>query len=57
MSLNNDERKIYENELKILRDHKAELKASEEKGIDTGENRRAIKLAENFLRMGLIKSI
>jgi hypothetical protein len=36
MYLNKEEREIYENDLKALRIHKAEIKTAEEKGREEG---------------------
>lgn len=45
MNFNKEEREIYENELKTLRDHKAELKTAEEKG----ELNKSVEIAKNLL--------
>lgn len=53
MYLDKDEREIYENDLKRLRDYMAEMKTTEirgiEKGIKEGENKKAFEIAENLL--------
>lgn len=53
MYLDKEEREMYENELKRLRDHIAEIKTAEEKG----ENNRALKDARNFLKLGVNEEI
>lgn len=53
MYLDKDEREIYENDLKRLRDYIAEMKTTEirgiEKGIKEGENKKAFEIAKNLL--------
>lgn len=53
MYLDKDEREIYENDLKRLRDYIAEMKTTEirgiEKGIKKGENKKAFEIAKNLL--------
>ncbi|WP_297424630.1 Rpn family recombination-promoting nuclease/putative transposase [Clostridium sp.] len=57
MYLNKEEREIYENDLKALRIHKAEIKTAEEKGIkkgreegrEEGEKNKALEIAKNLL--------
>lgn len=53
MYLDKEERDIYENDLKALRIHKAEIKTAEEKGIqkgiEEGEKNKALEIAKNLL--------
>ncbi|NMF05028.1 Rpn family recombination-promoting nuclease/putative transposase [Clostridium beijerinckii] len=53
MYLDKEEREIYENDLKALRIHKAEIKTAEEKGIkkgrEEGEKKKAFEIAKNLL--------
>ena len=53
MYLDKEEREIYENDLKTLRIHKAEIKTAEEKGIqkgiEEGEKNKASEIAKNLL--------
>ena len=53
MYLDNEEREIYENDLKALRIHNAEIKTAEEKGIQKGiqkgEKNKASEIAKNLL--------
>ena len=49
MYLDKEEREIYENDLKALLIHKAEIKTAEEKGIEKGENKKAFEIAKNLL--------
>jgi predicted transposase/invertase (TIGR01784 family) len=49
MYLDSEEREIYENDLKAMRDHKAELKTAERKGREEGK----IEVAKSLLKMGL----
>jgi predicted transposase/invertase (TIGR01784 family) len=49
MYLDKEEREIYENDLKRLRIQKAEIKAAERKGIETGENKKSIEIDKNLL--------
>ncbi len=53
MYLDKEEREIYENDLKTLRIHKAEIKTAEEKGIkkgrEEGEKDKALEIAKNLL--------
>ncbi|AJG97815.1 transposase [Clostridium beijerinckii] len=57
MYLDKDEREIYENDLKRLRDYIAEMKTTEirgiekgiKKGIEEGENKKAFEIAKNLL--------
>ena len=49
MYLDKEEREIYENDLKALRIHKAEIKTAEEKGIEKGEKNKASEIAKNLL--------
>ncbi|MFW2502025.1 Rpn family recombination-promoting nuclease/putative transposase [Clostridium diolis] len=57
MYLDKDEREIYENDLKRLRDYIAEMKTTEirgiekgiKKGIKEGENKKAFEIAKNLL--------
>jgi predicted transposase/invertase (TIGR01784 family) len=53
MYLDKEEREMYENELKRLRDHIAEMKTAEirgmEKGMEKGEKKKAIEIARNLL--------
>jgi predicted transposase/invertase (TIGR01784 family) len=61
MYLDSEEREIYENDLKAMRDYKAELKTAERKGIEKGREegmekgmeKGKIEVAKSFLRMGL----
>jgi len=49
MYLDSEEREIYENDLKAMRDYKAGLKTAERKGREGAK----IEMAKNFLKMGL----
>ncbi len=49
MYLDKDERELYELDLKALRVHNAEIKIAEEKGIEKGENKKALEIAKNLL--------
>ena len=49
MYLDKEEREIYENDLKALRIHHAEIKTAEEKGIQKGEKNKASEIAKNLL--------
>ncbi|MFT8315949.1 MAG: Rpn family recombination-promoting nuclease/putative transposase [Clostridium sp.] len=49
MYLDSEEREIYENDLKAMRDYKAGLKTAERKGIEKGK----IEVAKSLLKMGL----
>ncbi|MBN7573916.1 MULTISPECIES: Rpn family recombination-promoting nuclease/putative transposase [Clostridium] len=53
MYLDKEEREIYENDLKALRIHKAEIKTAEENGIkkgrEEGEKKKAFEIAKNLL--------
>lgn len=49
MYLDKEEREIYENDLKAMRIHKAEIKTAEEKGIQKGEKNKALEIAKNLL--------
>jgi len=49
MYLDKQEREIYENDLKALRIHNAEIKTAEEKGIKQGENIKALEIAKSLL--------
>ncbi|AGK95838.1 Rpn family recombination-promoting nuclease/putative transposase [Clostridium pasteurianum] len=49
MYLDSEEREIYENDLKAMRDYKAGLKTAERKGIKKGK----IEVAKSLLKMGL----
>lgn len=53
MYLDKEEREIYENDLKAMRIHKAEIKTAEEKGIqkgiEKGEKNKSLEIAKNLL--------
>ena len=49
MYLDSEEREMYENELKRIRDYVAEMKTAQIKGIEQGENRKAVEIAKNLL--------
>lgn len=53
MYLDKEEREIYENDLKAMRIHKAEIKTAEEKGIqkgiEKGEKSKSLEIAKNLL--------
>ena len=49
MYLDKEEREIYENDLKALLIHKAEIKTAEEKGIKKGQHKEKINIAKNLL--------
>jgi predicted transposase/invertase (TIGR01784 family) len=53
MYLDKEEREMYENDLKLLRIQKAEIKTAEEKGIEKGiekgEHNKSIEIAKNLL--------
>ncbi|MFT8315036.1 MAG: Rpn family recombination-promoting nuclease/putative transposase [Clostridium sp.] len=57
MYLDSEEREIYENDLKAMRDYKAGLKTAERKGMEKGREEgkleAKIEMAKNFLKMGL----
>jgi len=53
MYLNKDEREFYENELKAMRVHKAEIKTARAEG----EKARAINIAQNLLDVLDIETI
>ncbi len=49
MYLDKDERELYEVDLKALRVHNAEIKIAEQKGIEKGEDKKALEIAKNLL--------
>ena len=49
MYLDKEEREMYENDLKLLRTHKAEIKTAEEKGREEGEKNKSIEMAKEML--------
>ncbi|MBV7273825.1 PD-(D/E)XK nuclease family transposase [Clostridiaceae bacterium UIB06] len=49
MYLDKEERELYENDLKRLRDYKAALRTAEEKGIERGIEKGKIDIAKNLL--------
>ncbi|WP_010235130.1 Rpn family recombination-promoting nuclease/putative transposase [Clostridium arbusti] len=53
MYLDSEEREIYENDLKAMRDYKAELKTAERKGREEGREEGKIEVAKSLLKMGL----
>jgi predicted transposase/invertase (TIGR01784 family) len=53
MYLNKEEREIYENDLKALRIHKAEIKTAEEKGREEGKEEVRRQLILKQYRKGL----
>lgn len=52
MYLDKEEREIYENDLKALLIHKAEIKTAEEKGEKRGEENKAIEIVLEMLKDG-----
>lgn len=50
MYLDKEEREIYENDLKRLRDYIAEMKTAEEKGMEIGEKKKAFEIASEMLK-------
>ncbi|MCT4593090.1 MAG: transposase, partial [Anaeromicrobium sp.] len=53
MSLNKEEREIYENDLKRLRIYSADIKTAEKKGIEKGIEKGKIEIVKNMLQIGM----
>lgn len=53
MHLDSQERAIYENDLKVMRDFKARLKTAERKGREAAKKEAKIQMAKKFLNMGV----